>query len=385
MKKWLFLFFFPFIFACSDTKQEQTSLTTLNIVTSEWLNFDHYVPGKVEFRSPDYAEELDAYLKLRGGMSVKYEKKSISLKIGFPFFFNQGTSNDEWILNANYIDKTFLRHKMAYDIFRAMSVNNHAPSCSYVQLYRNGINQGIYVLMQRLNTISLGIGSTGFIFKEPALFADNESIIEIKRQKYPVRSDSSAWLHIRTFRDFLFDADDATFRQEIGQYLDLESVADWYLLLLFSNNGDGVLKNYYIYQQRAGEPMKIAPWDYDHSWGRDGDNELNMHPDIAADRSILFERLQQHPKFRALLSERWQLHRAQNVISMTSFEKLIHDQKSILQPVLHLNTNLWPDSANWYFDHNNFDEEIEIMMRFAELNIQQLDSVFSYTEERNED
>jgi hypothetical protein len=383
MKNWLFFFFFLLIFACSDSKQEQPELTTLNIVTSEWLHFDHYVPGKVEFRSPDYAEELAAYLKLRGGMSVKYEKKSISLKIGFPFPFNQGSSNDEWILNANYIDKTFMRHKMAYDIFRAMSVNNRAPSCSYVQLSRNGIHQGIYVLMQRLNTVSLEVDSTGFIFKEPALFADNESAIAIKSQKYPARSDSSAWRQIQAFRDFLFDADEVTFQQEIGQYIDLESVADWLLMLLFTNNGDGVLKNFYIYRQRADEPMRIAPWDYDHSWGRDGDNELNMQPDIAAGRSILFERLTHFPKFVALLSERWRLHRAQNVISFESFEQLIQDHKTILQPVLHLNTNLWPDSANWYFDHNNFDEEIEIMRRFAEMNIRQLDSVFSYADERN--
>ncbi len=47
-------------------------------------------------------------------------------------------------------------------------------------------------------------------------------------------------------------------------------------MLLLSNNGDGVMKNFLLYKIDSNTPFRIALWDYDHSFGRDGDNELNL-------------------------------------------------------------------------------------------------------------
>ena len=51
-----------------------------------------------------------------------------------------------------------------------------------------------------------------------------------------------------------------------------------HLLLYLSNGGDGITKNFYIYKMDEETPFRIALWDCDHSFGRDGDNETECLP-----------------------------------------------------------------------------------------------------------
>ena len=81
--------------------------------------------------------------------------------------------NRSWILNASYIDKTFMRHKLCYDLFNMMGDNDLAPRCAYALVRENNRPQGLYVVMQRLNKHVLKIDDSdpeAVIFKEPKLF-----------------------------------------------------------------------------------------------------------------------------------------------------------------------------------------------------------------------
>ena len=49
----------------------------------------------------------------------------------------------------------------------------------------------------------------------------------------------------------------------------MENLIDWHILLLFTNNGDGLMKNYYFYKMDSETPFRFAIWDYDHTFGRD--------------------------------------------------------------------------------------------------------------------
>ena len=55
--------------ACNQ--KEEKIVPTINLVTKEWVNYNHYVLGRAIFKK----DTLKAYFKLRGGMSVRYEKK----------------------------------------------------------------------------------------------------------------------------------------------------------------------------------------------------------------------------------------------------------------------------------------------------------------------
>lgn len=367
----ILLFLLPLLLSCDENNKEDF-LPKLNLVTKEWVNHNHYVLGEAQYD----LDTLKAYFKLRGGMSVRYEKKSISLDLGYNYPFNQRTGARRWILNASYIDKTFMRHKIAYDLFKEMDEKNKAPDCSYIWLLRNGNEQGLYVLMKRMTENFLEVAEDGFVFKEPAIFRDSLHELNIKSQKYPERKDSSAYQSLIDFQLFLHNSDQKAFDKAIFDYIDIQSFADWYLLLLFSNNGDGVLKNFYLYKQDRESKIRVAPWDYDHSWGRDGDNEKNMRPNIGEERSVLFKKLLLNKVFCDYLTDRWKKHRSNKVLTLENFKKHIETNHKLIKADLKRNQKIWPLDSSWYFDDNNFEEELEVMCIFVEENLKTMDARF---------
>lgn len=326
MRFFVYVFFVALtVSGCGDVGEDSV-LPTINLETKEWVNYNRYALGRANFK----LDTLKAYFKLRGGMSVRYEKKSLALDLGYDYSFNQSSGARRWILNANYIDKTFMRHKIAYDLFKEMDQDNKSPDCSYVLLERNSNKQGLYVLMKRLTPEFLGVNESGFVFKEPAIFRDSLHTLKIKSQKFPKRDDSSAYNQLLKFQLFIHQSTQKEFDQKIESYINLQSFADWFLLLLYSNNGDGVLKNFYLYKTSLHDKIKVAPWDYDHSWGRDGDNEKNEVSDIAENRSILFRKLLHNKRFCELIETRWEKHR-KNVFSLENFNRHIIKNKNLIE------------------------------------------------------
>ncbi|MEO0735011.1 MAG: DUF2911 domain-containing protein, partial [Bacteroidota bacterium] len=72
-----------------------------------------YDPARdvIRFRVP-------AHLKRRGGMSFVYDKHSYTLHLDRKIPLDFLPLDRDWVLNASYIDKTFVRHKVSYDLFR---------------------------------------------------------------------------------------------------------------------------------------------------------------------------------------------------------------------------------------------------------------------------
>ena len=57
-------------------------------------------------------------------------------------------SESDWILNANYTDKSFLRNVMAYQVWQNMG--HYATRYHFVELILNGQYQGIYIFSEKI-------------------------------------------------------------------------------------------------------------------------------------------------------------------------------------------------------------------------------------------
>ena len=125
-------------------------------------------------------DTLDGRIHYRGGISAGYPKHSLALKLDERYPLCGLPADKDWILNANYIDKTFMRHKLCYDLFRLMDEEvNRAPLCAYATLTVDGHGQGLYVVMQKMDASTLGIDkgdSTSVIFKEPPVMYDERIV-----------------------------------------------------------------------------------------------------------------------------------------------------------------------------------------------------------------
>jgi hypothetical protein len=363
-------------------------IPVINIVREDPISWENKVPCTIKFTSTYKYDVLPAHIKYRGGSSSKFEKHSFSFELENKYTFFDLPRDDDWILNANYIDKTFMRHKISYDIFRQMNKKNVASQSIYVNVELNDEPRGLYLLMEEVNGAMAGLNksdSLAMMFKDPPLFY-REKIPHPQepdnyyQQKFPKIYDSDKTGYIEHFKDFLFNSSDIDFLNGIENWIDIDNVTDWHILLLFSNNSDGIMKNFYLYKIDSSTPFRIAIWDYDHSFGRDGDNEMNMmERELDCNRSVLLRRLMGIPQsvYPKKLKDRWFSLRNAHIVSVVNMKKHIEANNKIIKEAVERNFEIWPVNSKWYYDSNSYDDEIQILMDFTELRIPQLDLYFN--------
>lgn len=328
-----------------------------------------------------------ARIKCRGGMSSKYSKHSYALELDSVRSLGGMSEEDDWVLNASYIDKTFMRHKLSYDIFREMSEVNKSAKSEYVTLKLNAEYKGLYILMKELTASNVGLNkndSSAQFYKDPPIFRrklnpDHRDTVNVLNQKFPKWNRETTKNGLWDLREFILTSSDQEFVSLYAEYVDLDNIIDWHLLLMLSNGGDGVLKNFYIYKLDQNTPFRIAIWDCDHSFGRDGDNELNMlntTPDY--EQNILLKKLlsSKELKYRDRLKKRWSELRKRGVFSEKKIASLMKNMESSMQRKIKANADKWPLDSKWYYDQNSYKEEVELMNTFIRLNLDTLDRYF---------
>jgi len=378
------IIFFSLILGCNTTnelfiysteKQFSTQKKPISIKVNHHKDF---IPGS---------------MKIRGGSSISYPKKSYEIDLKEDKIISNIPKDDDYILNANFIDKTFLRHVISFNIFREMDSENIAPNTDYTQLYINDNYQGLYVIMEKMDKSTIGINqddSLSFIFKEPHIFRkDYSKIVPQKKdnfhqQTYPKIEKQNHATYVEEVRSFILESNNSIFTKNIDTLFDIDNVVDWHLLLLMTNNSDGILKNFYLYKINTQTPMRITPWDYDHSFGRDGDNELNMNKRKAdLTRSILFDRLLKFEWYKKRLKNRWIQHNNNNILSIEGLEKNINQLHFKIEELITQNNKKWPVNHQIYYDSKSSQEEIQIILDFIKIKHAELTDYFKDITKKN--
>ena len=369
-------------------KKEPAQLPVLYINTQGEIPWEGNATCSVAFVNAHDSVIHTGKIHFRGGISSKYEKHSYSLKLDEAHAVCGLPSNRSWILNASYIDKTFMRHKLCYDLFNMMDSNNIAPKCQYALIRENGRPQGLYIVMQRLNKTVLKLDTddtAAVIFKEPKIFYPDNQMPEkslfgdnYQEQTYPDFKKGDRNYLMDNFRHFLTQTSDKDFYAHIGEWIDLQNLIDYHLFLLFTNGGDGVKKNFYLYKQDAETPYRIAPWDCDHSFGRDGDNEKNMlERPLDVNQNILIDRMLKSNHYREALAKRYWDLRNSGIFSYNTIENLMIINDPEVRLGLDENTKLWPIDSENYYDAANYDEECALILDFVKMSLEHWDRYFS--------
>ena len=334
--------------------------------------------------------EMPADIKYRGGHSARYAKHSFSLELVKKYQLAGLPKDDDWILNANYIDKTFMRHKISYDLYNDMDDSNISAASGYVNLKINGDPQGLYLITEEINGGQVELNkndSFAMIFKDsPFLFenriSNSQDSSNYYQQKYPKIKKYDQTEYIEQFRELIFGSSEEMFSSEIGKWIDIRNVIDWHLLLLYSYNADGIMKNFYLYKLDSKTPFRVAIWDYDHSFGRDGDNELNMmERSMRIERSALFNRLlaSEDLDYREKLKARWAEMRINGLFSEKYMKSKVIEIDARINESIKLNSKIWPWDSKWYYDDNDYEKEKALFLKFVKMRLEVLDEEFDYS------
>jgi spore coat protein CotH len=205
---------------------------------------------------------------------------------------------NDWVLLANYNDKTFLRNVLAFDIFRKMG--NYSTRMRFCEVVLNNEYQGIYLLGEkikqdrgRVNIAKLkpddnaGDNVTGgYIIKndyytttdswksnfsplnKPGaevyyVYDDPKSEDLTEQQKNYIRG------FINTLEGVLYSPFFTLPVFGYKSYIDIKSFADYFILGEVTRNVDTYKKSRYFYKNRDSKDglLHSGPaWDFDWAW-----------------------------------------------------------------------------------------------------------------------
>ena len=336
------------------------------------------------------SNQTPAIVRLHGASSQGFPKKSFSFSLDTPASLLAMNPNRHWLLNAAYIDRSLMRHKLAYDLFRSLSRPGHprfAAESRFVELKLNGSYQGVYLLMEHVDRQRLRFRSYhsndfshACIYKardHGANFAQPGHVGYEQREPDPA-IHPSYWKPVDDLDSFVSTVPDSDFfhpQTGLESRLDVDNAMDFHLLVLLTSNADGVDKNFYLAcDGQETEPQRqrflFVPWDYDGTFGRNWDASpfpvevwLSIH---------LFDRLLGNAAYRERFLVRWKQLRARE-FSLETIQRMTDENARTLGAAVRRNEARWPTTGWPYPDRVTFEEDLAQMRRWTEARLKWLD------------
>jgi hypothetical protein len=205
---------------------------------------------------------------------------------------------NDWILLANYNDKSFLRNSLAGYVFREMG--HYAPRTRHCEVLVNGTYQGIYVLTEKIkrdkNRVDIATLDViensgddvtgGYIFKTdyyssgdswisnfpPATRPDKNVHFVYSYPKPDEITDAQKeyiQYYVNSFETVLHGGGFKHSQTGYAAYIDVESFSDYFILSEVSRNVDAYKKSRFFFKDKESKGGRIhsgPPWDYDWAW-----------------------------------------------------------------------------------------------------------------------
>ncbi|MBO7394423.1 MAG: CotH kinase family protein [Abditibacteriota bacterium] len=207
-------------------------------------------------------------IKPHGHSTLTAEKKSYNFDMKRPASVLGMPAADRYVLLSNAFDQTNMRNKIVYD-YAAKVMPDWTPRCEYVDLYLNGVYNGLYLLSERVEVapdrvtgvdcminVAMGDSLEG---AEDAFLTSRSRLIKIR---YPKGPDEAQTAEVKSFVD---KAEKALLAGDMS-YFDLDSAARRFLVDEIFLNAD--MDSASSYYRGVGGKLFAGPvWDYDISMG----------------------------------------------------------------------------------------------------------------------
>ena len=248
-----------------------------------------------------------AGIEIRGSSSQSFPKKSY----GFETWDAQGNEietgllgmpeESDWILNANYTDKTLMRNVLAYQTWSNMGY--YATRYKFVEVFINGAYKGVYIFSEKIkrdkNRVNInklepgnnsgdpltggyivkidkstGSGGDGWASSFPPPNASGNQYIFFQYE-YPKQEEITQQqkdyisTYINQFETALDGPGFADPDNGWRKYAIENTFIDYFLINEASKNVDGLRLSTFVHKERdsKGGKLRMGPvWDYDLAW-----------------------------------------------------------------------------------------------------------------------
>ena len=254
-----------------------------------------------------------AGIEIRGSYSATLPQKPYGIETRDTQGNNNNVSlfgmpqENDWILIANYNDKTFLRNILAFDLFEKMG--HYAPRTKLCEVVVNDIYNGIYVFTEkikrdngRVDIAKLDLDDNfgdsltgGYIFRVDYWDQNNSWISNYNNPNFP----NDAVRYVYNYPDYdeitvqqknyiqnlVGDFEDALWSNDFEDpilgyrpYINTRSFIDYFIVNEFARNVDGFKKSRNFYKDKSSKDSLIYAgpvWDFDWAFKDHSSSMIN--------------------------------------------------------------------------------------------------------------
>jgi spore coat protein CotH len=289
-------------------------------------------------------------------------------------------------LSASYTDRSFLREKLSYEIFKSLSDNNIGPDGRFVELYENDSYKGLYILYERADRNMFSVSNYSkeedthsVIYETVNWRADFTRGAEGFSQIEPDMDNDGAYFGpLLELEDLIVNAEEGEFLENIEHMVNMDSVLDNHILFLLSGCTDELASNNYIYRGNdKTDKFGFSPGShYLSSFGRDC-SLVKLDPETVNYGTRLFNRLYQDEDYRERLKARWNDLRKE-ILTLENIFSLIDNNIYSHDDALGRDLSTWPVTPDVYEDGYSFDQEVDYIKSFIEDRLKWLDGYINY-------
>ena len=296
-------------------------------------------------------------LKLHGAYSLQFPKKSLRIELQDSTGENNNVSilglpeENDFILYAPFQDKTLIKNVFTYNLGRKMGY--YEPRTRFCELVLNGYNLGLHVFTEKIkrdrnrvnitrlsNSDNFGISVTGGYILEY-----NSGLEIVYPDPKDITSEQENYISsfINTCDNLIQNIDYCSTENEYRNYIDINSLADYYIISELSLNYDAFSRSWFMYKDNDAVDARLifGPlWDYDVAWyyyrGQLFEGWRNYDSPI-----LSFWSIRRDTAFTHLLIDKWNNYRT-GILSDEAIFSLIDSITTAISSDIDRNYQIWP-------------------------------------------
>ena len=357
-----------------------------DITRDEWVSAVFTLTeGTKDFPGGDF--EGTGSIKGRGNSSWGNPKKPYSIKLDSKASLLGIPKTKKYAIVASYYDTSLIRNFVTYKGYQGLEGIGYVPKCEFVDVYLNGVYNGIYILVERIDTEKSKVDideadadnmSGGYLIEkdlemkmdfEEDLWFDCPYWANQSKDYFVLKSPepddeelaNAMRAYLTDYMQRVHDSIMGVSGEDWHDYVDISSWIDFLIVEEIAKNIDGNFKtSCWLYKDRDDDHIYMtAPWDFDLAYGRVAwNNQSEEHNDVVDcpnantpegfmainSSNPWMDRLYDTvPEFRNALKRRYAAYRDTLIADLFP---LINESAAYLAVVQEANYELWGFNFN---------------------------------------
>jgi hypothetical protein len=373
-----------------------SGLPVVNIKTRDYapiVSKEEYLDGYLTISNTEFYFKGEMDIKGRGNSSWSPPKKPYHIKLKDKSKILGMPADRDWLLIANYTDKTLLRNRVAFEIGKRVGLP-FTPRNQFVEVVLNGDYVGNYLLTEQIEVEESRVNikelaptddtpdriNGGYLLEVNARMDELHCWKTNRGVRVCLKSpdELTTTEQLAYIQQYLQDTEDALFGTSFddvdngyAKYINTESFVDWYLVNEVLKNNDAIFyASVFMFKDRDGKLTMGPIWDYDIGMGNINFNGSDNPEGFHIRNAGWITRLFKDPAFEEKFNNRWDELRSNELGTIFDY---IDQEAANLSVSQANNFRRWDIMNTWVWPNHDvfgsYQGEVDYLKSWLELRL----------------